>query len=57
MDVLECPYCGGMINENDYCYHCQKQFTADEIQNIKDVEMMNEDMEIWRMTKQFKGRS
>jgi DNA-directed RNA polymerase subunit RPC12/RpoP len=60
MDVVNCPYCGGMImeeRERNYCYHCQKEFTSEELTNIKDSVIINEDMETYRMFMQYKGRS
>lgn len=55
--MVKCPYCGGMINENNYCHHCQKEFTMEEIQNIKDAEMINDDMKVYVKVMKFKGRS
>ena len=40
--------------EEDFCNHCNKRFSNQELQNIKDAKMLDEDIEYWRNTKQFK---
>lgn len=51
--MLRCPKCEHeiyLIEENKMkCYSCNYETTnAQEIQNIKDVDMIESDMKVWR---------
>ena len=48
---MNCMKCGGVIVEDNglfYCIDCAEIYDKEEVQNIKDAEMIEADMEVWR---------
>ena len=40
--------------EGNVCPYCYKRYTDKEIQDLKDVEMLNEDLEVWKKVQKYK---
>ena len=54
---MKCVECGQQLFDIDnvkVCSYCKKTYTEKEIQDIKDVEMLKEDLEIWKKVQKFR---
>lgn len=58
---MKCPKCGEELSKTpmsmlidtkqqkkNYSFHCRKKYSDRELQDIKDAELIDEDMKIWR---------
>jgi len=64
--IIHCEKCGHELiirDENSKnikdtkkfrCPFCSKEYSYKDFKNLHDIEMMNEDMEIWRKAQKFK---
>lgn len=55
----KCPNCKEALvkeisNNVAICPKCQKKFTEKDLKAIRDIEMMNEDMEFWRKAQKYR---
>ena len=66
---MKCPNCNSeiysslVINAKDekdgelvhnYCLHCNKSYSDREIKDLQDIQMIEEDMQIWRESQKYK---
>lgn len=64
---MNCPKCGNELvmtpgsmciekedRKIDFCFKCFYRYSEDELQKIKDIEMLDEDHEIWKSSKRIK---